>query len=49
MSFFDDMEKALLEAIEIEKGNVSLKERNIETKSLYVLNDEEKLIDELEK
>ena len=33
MSFFDDMEKALLEAIEIEKGNVPLKDRNIETKS----------------
>lgn len=47
MSFFDDMEKALLEAIEIEKGNVPLKERNIETKSLYVPNNEEKLIDEI--
>ena len=49
MNFFDDMEKVLLEAIEIEKGNVPLKERNIETKSLYVPNNEEKLIDELEK
>lgn len=47
MSFFDDMEKALLEAIEIEKGNVPLKDRNIETKSIYVPNNEEKLIDEI--
>ncbi len=48
MSFFDDMEKALLEAIEIEKGNIPLKEReNISTKSFYIPNNEEKLIDEI--
>ncbi len=48
MSFFDDMEKALLEAIEIEKGNVPLEKReNIQTTSFFVPNNEEKLIDEI--
>lgn len=42
-AFFDDMEKALLEAIEIEKGNVPLKEReNVSTKSFYIQNNEER-------
>lgn len=48
MSFYTDMERALLEAIEIEKGNVPLVEReNMPARTYYVAEDEQKLIDEL--
>ena len=48
MSFFEDMEKALLEAIEIEKGNIPLKEReNMPSPTFYVADSEEKLIDDI--
>ena len=48
MSFYDDMEKALLEAIEIEKGNIPLTERKgMAAPTYYVADDDQKLIDKL--
>lgn len=48
MSFYEDMEKALLEAIEIEKGNIPVKERkNMPAKTFYVDEENRKLIDDL--
>lgn len=48
MGFYEDMEKALLEAIEIEKGNIPLKEReNMAAPTFYVADDDDKLIDEI--
>ena len=48
MGFYEDMEKALLEAIEIEKGNIPLKEReNMPAPTFYVAEDDDKLIDEI--
>lgn len=48
MGFYEDMEKALLEAIEIEKGNIPLKEReNMPAPTFYVADDDDKLIDEI--
>lgn len=47
MSFYEDMEKSLLEAIEVEKGNIPLKERKgMAAPTFYVPNDEEKIIDQ---
>lgn len=47
MSFYEDMEKSLLEAIEVEKGNIPLKERKgMAASTFYVPNDEEKIIDQ---
>lgn len=46
MSFFEDMEKSLLEAIEIEKGNIPLTERKgMPAPTFYVLDNDTKLID----
>lgn len=48
MSFYEDMERALLEAIEIEKGSIPVKEKKgMPAKTLYVADDEQKLIDDL--
>ena len=48
MSFFEDMEKSLTEAIEMEKGNIPVKERkDMPAKTYYIANDEEELIDNL--
>lgn len=48
MSFYEDMEKALLEAIEIEKGTIPLTERaGMPAKTFYVADDDQKLIDNL--
>lgn len=48
MSFYEDMERALLEAIEIEKGNIPVKEREgMPAKTFYVADDDQKLIDNL--
>lgn len=48
MSFYEDMERALLEAIEIEKGNIPLTEREgMPAKTFYVAEDDQKLIDNL--
>jgi DNA-binding XRE family transcriptional regulator len=48
MGFYEDMEKSLLEAIEIEKGNLPVKERKgMPASTYYVANEDEKLIDEL--
>lgn len=48
MSFYEDMERALLEAIEIEKGNIPLTEReDMPAKTFYVADNDQKLIDEL--
>lgn len=50
MGFYEDMEKSLLEAIEIEKGNVSLIEREGMPAHTYCVSDKDKeLIDELVK
>lgn len=47
MSFFEDMEKSLLEAIEIEKGNVPLVERKgMAAPTYYVPDGEKALIDQ---
>lgn len=46
MGFFEDMEKSLLEAIEIEKGNVPTRERNgMSATTFYIPLDE--MTDEL--
>lgn len=46
MSFFEDMEKSLLEAIEIEKGNIPVVERKgMKAPTFYIPNKEEDLID----
>lgn len=48
MSFFEDMEKSLLEAIEIEKGNIPLAERKgMAAPTYYVPDAEGVLIDQL--
>lgn len=47
MSFFEDMEKSLLEAIEIEKGNIPLVERKgMAAPTYYVPDGEKALIDQ---
>lgn len=46
MGFYEDMEKSLLEAIEIEKGNIPLTERKgMPAPTFYVANGDEDLID----
>ena len=48
MSFYEDMEKSLLEAIEIEKGNIPLTERKgMPAPTYYVSDDDKKLVDDL--
>lgn len=48
MDFFEDMEKSLLEAIEVEKGNVPTRERNgMSATTFYIPSNETKLTDEL--
>lgn len=48
MSFFSDMEKSLLEAIEIEKGNLPLVERKgMPTLTHYIFHDDEELINRI--
>ena len=48
MSFYEDMEKALLEAIEIEKGNIPLvKREGMPAPTYYVASDDKEIIDKL--
>lgn len=48
MSFFSDMEKSLLEAIEVEKGNIPLVERKeMPALTYYIFHDEEELINRI--
>lgn len=48
MSFFEDMEKSLLEAIAIEEGNIPLAERkNMPAKTYYIEEKDKELIDKL--
>ena len=48
MSFYEDMERALLEAIEIEKGNIPLTKREgMPAPTYYVADDDQKLIDKV--
>lgn len=48
MSFYKDMEKALLEAIEIEKGNIPLTKREgMPAPTYYVADDDQKIIDKI--
>lgn len=48
MGFFEDMEKALLEAIEMEKGNIPMVEReDMPAPTFYAADKERELIDEL--
>ena len=48
MSFYEDMKKSLLEAIEIEKGNIPVKKREgMPTESYYVSDCDHELVDEL--
>lgn len=48
MGFYEDMEKSLLEAIEMEKGNIPLTQRENMPAPTFIASDKEKeLIDEL--
>lgn len=48
MSFYEDIEKSLLEAIEIEKGNIPLSEKkDMPARTLYAQSREQELIDEM--
>lgn len=48
MSFYEDMEKSLLEAIEMDKGNLPVKERvGMPVKTLYIADSDKDLIDKL--
>ena len=48
MGFYEDMERALLEAIEIENGNIPITKReNMPAPTYYVADDDQKLIDNL--
>lgn len=48
MGFYEDLEKGLLEAIEMEKGNIPLASReNMPAPTFYAENKEKELIDEL--
>ena len=48
MSFYEYMERALTEAIEIENGNVPLTERkNVLAKTYYVADNDKDLIDKI--
>ena len=48
MSFYEDIERSLLEAIEMEKGNIPLEQReNMPAPTYIAANREKELIDEL--
>lgn len=48
MSFYEDMEKSLLEAIEIEKGNIPVTERKgMPAPTYYISESDKELVDEL--
>lgn len=48
MGFYEDMEKSLLEAIEIEKGNIPMTERKNMPAQTFIASEKEKeLIDEI--
>jgi hypothetical protein len=48
MSFYEDLEKSLLEAIEIEKGNIPLKKREgMPAPTYYVADGDSKIIEQL--
>ena len=48
MSFYEDMERALLEAIEIEKGNIPLTKREgMPAPTYYVADDDQEIIDRI--
>ena len=48
MSFYEDMEKSLLEAIEMEKGNIPVKERrNMPAKTYYISDVDDDDIDDV--
>ena len=48
MSFYEDMERALTEAIEIEKGNIPLTEKkNMPAPTFYVADNDKELIDKI--
>lgn len=48
MGFYEDMEKSLLEAIEMEKGNIAVTQKeNMPTPTFTASNREKALIDEL--
>lgn len=48
MSFYEDMERALTETIEIENGNIPLKEReNMPAKTYYIAENDSELINNL--
>jgi len=48
MSFFEDMEKSLLEAIEMEKGNIPVKERQgMPAPTYYIADGDRELVDKL--
>ena len=48
MSFYEDIERSLLEAIEMEKGNIPLEQReNMPAPTFIAANREKELIDEL--
>lgn len=48
MGFYEDMEKSLLEAIEMEKGNIPVTERKgMPAKTYYISENEKDLVNEL--
>ncbi len=48
MGFYDDIEKSLLEAIAIEKGNISLTEKeNMPAPTFFASNKEKEIIDQI--
>ena len=48
MSFYEDMEKSLLEAIEIEKGNIPVTERKgMPATTYYISESDKELVDKL--
>lgn len=48
MGFYDDMEKSLMEAIVMEKGNITLEEKeNMPAPTFIVSNEEKELIDQM--
>lgn len=48
MGFYEDMEKSLLEAIEVEKGNIPLKKRDgMPAPTYYIQDEDKKLVEKL--
>lgn len=48
MGFYEDMEKSLIEAIVMEKGNITLEEKeNMPAPTFIVSNEEKELIDQM--